>query len=52
MNKEKVIKELSKKYPGKKIIKDSEENLPHPSLRLHKLHGKFKGFWSIFITSS
>lgn len=29
-----------------------KENPLHPSLRLHELHGKFKGIWSISITSN
>jgi len=28
------------------------ENPLHPSLRLHELHGKFKGVWSISITGN
>lgn len=28
-----------------------KDNPLHPSLRLHELHGKFKGVWSISITS-
>lgn len=32
-----------------KIFKD---NPLHPSLRLHQLHGKLKGYWSIAITSN
>ncbi|HLC64474.1 MAG TPA: type II toxin-antitoxin system mRNA interferase toxin, RelE/StbE family [Patescibacteria group bacterium] len=50
------VKEL-KKLP-KNIIKIAvaKEELfkldpLHPSLRLHELHGKFKGIWSISITS-
>ncbi|NOS67516.1 MAG: type II toxin-antitoxin system mRNA interferase toxin, RelE/StbE family [Candidatus Peribacteraceae bacterium] len=27
-----------------------KENPLHPSLRLHKLSGKFKGFWSISLS--
>lgn len=32
-----------------KIFKD---NPLHPSLRLHELHGKFKGLWSVSITGN
>jgi len=28
------------------------ENILHPSLRLHELHGKFKGLWSISINTN
>jgi len=51
----KFVKEL-KKLP-KNIIKIAiakeklfKLNPLHPSLRLHELHGKFKGFWSISLT--
>lgn len=53
----KFVKEL-KKLP-KEIIylaikkeKIFRKNPIHPSLRLHELHGKFKGIWSISITSN
>lgn len=29
-----------------------KKNPLHPSLRLHELHGKFQGIWSISITSN
>ncbi len=29
-----------------------KKNPLHPSLRLHELHGKFKGIWSISITGN
>jgi len=29
-----------------------KKNPLHPSLRLHELHGRFKGIWSISITGS
>lgn len=29
-----------------------KDNPLHPSLRLHELHGKFKGIWSISITGN
>jgi addiction module RelE/StbE family toxin len=53
----KFVKEL-KVLPKKVIdlaIKKEEifrDNPLHPSLRLHELHGKFKGIWSISITSN
>ncbi len=53
----KFIKEL-KKLPEKIITlaikkeKIFKNNPLHPSLRLHELHGKFKGTWSISITSN
>lgn len=53
----KFIKEL-KKLPQqivKLAIKKEKifrENPLHPSLRLHEMHGKFEGIWSISITSS
>ena len=53
----KFIKEL-KKLPGfviKLAIKKEKifrDNPLHPSLRLHELHGKFKGLWSITLTSN
>ena len=53
----KFIKEL-RKLP-KEIVnlaikreKTFRKNPLHPSLRLHELHGKFKGIWSISITSN
>ncbi len=53
----KFIKEL-KKIP-EEIIKLAvkkevafKNNPLHPSLRLHELHGKFKGIWSISITGN
>ena len=48
----KFVKEL-KKLPRDIIIiaiekeKVFKQNPLHPSLRLHELHGKFKGLWSI-----
>ena len=53
----KFVKEL--KYLPKEIIdlaikkeKVFKENPLHSSLRLHELHGKFEGIWSISITSN
>lgn len=53
----KFIKEL-KKLPDEIIklaIKKENifrQNPIHSSLRLHELHGKFKGIWSISLTSN
>ena len=53
----KFIKEL-KKLPKEIIdiaIKKEiifRDNPIHPSLRLHELHGKFKGIWSISLTQN
>ena len=53
----KFIKEL-KKLPKEIIditIKKEiifRDNPLHPSLRLHELHGKFKGIWSISLTQN
>lgn len=53
----KFIKEL-KKLPKEILdlaIKKEEIfriNPLHPSLRLHELHGKFKGVWSISLTNN
>jgi addiction module RelE/StbE family toxin len=51
------VKDL-KKVPKQVLvlaIKKEEifkDNLLHPSLRLHELHGKFKSIWSISITNN
>ena len=42
--------ELIERY--KKILRLLELNPTHPSLRLHKLSGKFKGKYSISVTMS
>lgn len=42
--------ELIEKY--KKILRLLELNPRHPSLRLHKLRGRFKGKYSVSITMS
>lgn len=42
--------ELIERY--KKVLRLLELNPTHPSLRLHKLSGKFKGKYSISITMS
>ena len=42
--------ELIERY--KKVLRLLELNPDHPSLRLHKLSGKFKGKYSISITMS
>ena len=53
----KFIKEL-KKMPKEmttlaiKKEKIFRKNPLHSSLRLHELHGKFKGIWSISVTSN
>lgn len=53
----KFIKELKKiseeiiKLAVKKEVAFKNNPL-HPSLRLHELHGKFKGIWSISITGN
>lgn len=41
-----ILKSAEKK---EKIFR---ENPLHPSLRLHELHGKFQGIWSISITGN
>jgi addiction module RelE/StbE family toxin len=53
----KFVKELKKLAPDiieiaikKEII--FRNNPLHPSLRLHELHGKFIGLWSISLTSN
>jgi len=53
----KFVKEL--KYLPKQITNLAIQkerlfigNPLHPSLRLHELHGKFEGIWSISITSN
>ncbi|MCK4553902.1 type II toxin-antitoxin system mRNA interferase toxin, RelE/StbE family [Candidatus Parcubacteria bacterium] len=47
----KELKKLSGGITGLAIEKEKifKENPLHPSLRLHELHGKFKGLWSISI---
>ena len=42
--------ELLERY--KKVLKLLELNPTHPSLRLHKLKGKFAGKYSVYITMS
>ncbi|HKK54452.1 MAG TPA: type II toxin-antitoxin system mRNA interferase toxin, RelE/StbE family [Patescibacteria group bacterium] len=50
----KDLKLLSKNILDLAIKKEEifKDNPLHPSLRLHELHGKFKGIWSISITSN
>jgi len=50
----KDLKELPKQILDLAIKKEQifKDNPLHPSLRLHELHGKFKGIWSISITSN
>ncbi len=48
----KDLKRLPLKIKNKliKVEKIFQENPLHPSLRLHKLHGRLRDFWSISIT--
>jgi addiction module RelE/StbE family toxin len=48
------LKKLPKEIVGLAIEKEKifKENPLHLSLRLHELHGKFRGLWSISITSN
>jgi addiction module RelE/StbE family toxin len=48
------LKKLPKEIINLAVQKEKifKENPLHPSLRLHELHGKFKGVWSISITSN
>ena len=50
----KELKKLSKNILDLAVEKEKifRKNPLHSSLRLHELHGKFKGFWSISITKS
>ena len=50
----KELKKLPKEIVDIAVKKERvfRENPLHPSLRLHELHGKFKGLWSISITSN
>ena len=50
----KEIKKLPKEIIDLAIKKEIifRKNPLHSSLRLHELHGKFKGIWSISITSN
>ncbi len=50
----KHLKKLPKEIVEKAIEKEKtfKENPLHPSLRLHELHGKFKGIWSISINKN
>ena len=53
----KFIKELKKLPKGVIEIAIKKENIfrdnpLHPSLRLHELHGKFKGIWSISLSGN
>ena len=50
----KEFKKLSKDIISIAIKKEIifKENPLHPSLRLHELHGQFKGIWSISITDN
>lgn len=50
----KELKGLPKKIIDLAIKKEQifKDNPLHHSLRLHELHGKFKGIWSISVTSN
>jgi addiction module RelE/StbE family toxin len=50
----KEIKKLSQEILDVAIKKEEifRINPLHPSLRLHELHGKFKGIWSISLTNN
>lgn len=50
----KEFKKLPKEFIDLAIKKEKifNDNPLHPSLRLHELHGKFKGIWSISLTSN
>jgi addiction module RelE/StbE family toxin len=50
----KEIRKLSKEILDLAIKKEEifRINPLHPSLRLHELHGKFKGIWSISLTNN
>ena len=50
----KEIKKLPREIIELAIKKETifRKNPLHSSLRLHELHGKFKGIWSISITSN
>ncbi len=46
----KLPEEIIKLAVKKEVI--FKNNPLHPSLRLHELHGKFKGIWAISITGN
>ena len=48
------LKKLPEELVGSSIRKERifRSNPLHPSLRLHELHGKFAGIWSISITGN
>jgi len=50
----KELKKLPKEILDLAINKEEifRDNPLHPSLRLHELHGKFKGIWSISLTQN
>ncbi len=50
----KEFKKLPRELIKLRVKKEKifRENPLHPSLRLHELHGKFEGIWSISIASS
>lgn len=50
----KELKKLLKEIIGLAIKKEKifRENPIHSLLRLHELHGKFKGIWSISLTAN
>jgi addiction module RelE/StbE family toxin len=50
----KEIKKLPKEIFDLAVKKEEifRINPIHPSLRLHELHGKFKGIWSISLTNN
>jgi len=50
----KELRELPRDIIDLAIKKEEifKDNPLHPSIRLHELHGKFRGIWSISITSN
>jgi addiction module RelE/StbE family toxin len=50
----KELRKLPKQIIDLAIAKERifKSNPLHPSLRLHELHGKFKGIWSITLTNN
>jgi len=50
----KELKKLPQQIIALAVAKEKifRDNPLHPSLRLHELHGKFKGIWSISLTGA
>lgn len=50
----KELRKLPEQITGLAVNKEKifRKNPLHPSLRLHELHGKFKGIWSISIAGN